>query len=296
MLIAFSRDEYPEIAPVSATLTEAGMESELCEITTQWETELPRALAESTHCLIVPGGSSESNLWFSFTAGFCLGKRIPFFVFAPDHLGTVPAYLNRSVVSSSLADLSEFLRQRVADWRREEQAARARAELERSGISFSEEAFCETVREGEVKAVRLFLEAGYSPNIRDKNGVPVLSLAVRNQHGSVVKMLIQAGADVNVISDDRGNTPLMDAAAVGSLEFLGELVDAGADTDVASKNGQTALILAVGQNALPLVERLVAAGADAAIEDNLGMSAAKYAKLFNQSEILECIAGGSDSE
>lgn len=188
------------------------------------------------------------------------------------------------------------MQQRVADWRREEQAAKARAELERSGISITEEAFCETVREGELKAVGLFLKAGYSPNTRDKSGVPVLSLAVRKQHPTVVTMLIDAGADVNVISDDRGNTPLMDAAAVGRLELVGELIDAGADTDVASKNGQTALILAVGQNAVPLVERLVRAGADASIEDHLGMSAAKYAKLFNQSEILELLADGSDSD
>ena len=126
-------------------------------------------------------------------------------------------------------------------------------------------------------------------DVRNTQGVPALCLAVRGLHRSLVAPLLAAGGEIDAVSGDRGNTALMDAAAEGSLEITGDLIQAGAKLDIRSKNGQTALILAVGQGSIDIAVRLIEAGADPLVSDSLGMSAYAYAKLFKQQKILDLI-------
>ena len=82
--------------------------------------------------------------------------------------------------------------------------------------------------------------------------------AIRNNELSVLRSLVkQHGANV---TDARGQTPLMLAAAFGSLDAMQSLVDAGANVNVASNSGLTALHLGVGD--IRKVRLLVERGAD----------------------------------
>jgi ankyrin repeat protein len=65
-----------------------------------------------------------------------------------------------------------------------------------------------------------------------------------------------------------------------------DLIAAGADINLKSRDGQSALIIAVGLNDEESVEILLKAGADADEPDSLGASARTYAGLFKDPAIL----------
>ena len=224
--------------------------------------------------------------WLQYLSGYCAGSRRTLLfsssVVPPSHLAAFPR------VDGNRALLA-FWREVRAVWLREEEIRLARAALVRLEIEFTPEEFCRCVADGEVRSVELFFQAGMGADVRNKQGVPILSLAVRGVHRTLIPLLLAAGSEVDAVAADRGNTALMDAAAAGNLELVTDLVDSGASLDVQSKNGQTALILAVGQGSVDIAVRLIEAGADYTIADSLGMSAIAYAKLFKQQQILVLI-------
>ena len=58
--------------------------------------------------------------------------------------------------------------------------------------------------------------------------------------------LLSAGADVNA-KDERGVTPLMYTAWVGSVDAMKQLLDHGADPNLSNSSGSTALMLSATQ-------------------------------------------------
>lgn len=162
----------------------------------------------------------------------------------------------------------------------------ARENLINNGFALSADSLGECISSGLIDIVVNYIDAGFSSSIRNSKGVPMLCIAVRFNKLDIIKYLIEHGADINAISEDRHNTPLMDAAAIGELESIKLFISEGADLEIQSKNGQTALILAVGQGDIEISNYLLSAGADYEVKDSLGMSAKKYATLFGKEEIL----------
>lgn len=85
----------------------------------------------------------------------------------------------------------------------------------------------------------------------DVNGRPTgktpLSMAASGGCESSVRLLLDAGANVNA-TDDQGATALMEAANVGLVPIVQLLLDKGADMEIRNKDGQNAwLIAAMGQ-------------------------------------------------
>jgi hypothetical protein len=157
------------------------------------------------------------------------------------------------------------------------------------GLGIAEDVFAGCVEEGAVDPTKNFLRIGFSPDSRDVRGVPILSLAIRNRHRELIDLLLEKGANVNAVSHDRGNSPLMEAAVRGDLGSVERLLDAGADTDLQSKNGQTSLMLAVGEGFTSVARLLLEHNADTSPVDQLGMTAGKYAELFKHTEMAELI-------
>ena len=65
--------------------------------------------------------------------------------------------------------------------------------------------------------------------------------AIRGDDLRQIGAMLDHGADVNA-KDQRGITPLMYAAAVGSLEAMQRLLDKGADANARNAAGSTALM------------------------------------------------------
>src|SRR5262249_6384431 len=86
-----------------------------------------------------------------------------------------------------------------------------------------------------MEVVTLLLAAGADIN---GEGGEALREAMRQEDFALVKFLLEAGADVNAISE-HGSTPLHYAAFLGEVEFAKLFLQAGAKLDVRNSDGKT---------------------------------------------------------
>ena len=109
--------------------------------------------------------------------------------------------------------------------------------------------------------VRLLLQAGADPNAPDDDGLTPLHHAVSNRNPMVATHLLDAGADLNTREND-GYTPLHYAAAQsGNGRVVKLLLDRGVDPLVESNDGRTPLHSALRYQAeASVVSALVEAG------------------------------------
>ena len=105
--------------------------------------------------------------------------------------------------------------------------------------------------------------------------------AIRSGDTAQVTALIQKGSDVNAKERRGGATPLMHAAAIGSLDTMRLLLDKGADVNAKNAAGATALLWAVTD--LAKVRLLVDRGADVNVESSLGHTALELAAMSDGS-------------
>lgn len=165
----------------------------------------------------------------------------------------------------------------------------AKKELMMRGIPFTADCFSQFMAKNKTEICNLFLEAEIDPNARDEFGTPLLNIAVRNDNIDFVKKLLDAGAQINESSEDRGYTPVMDAVWRGNYEITKYLIEKGAELNTISKEGQSNLVLAVGADRIKICEILAQNGADPDIKDQMGMSAYGYATLFKKTEIVDIL-------
>jgi ankyrin repeat protein len=241
-----------------------------------------------THILTA---SPLCSQWFDFLAGFAFGSRIPVLIYGQEAL---PGISNEFAAFFSFLGTEAPLQTYLAvesEVSKKQDAARvvikAQRSLLKAGISITIESLAQCVIENRVKEISFFLEAGFSVNSQNSAGVPILNIAARNGSRDAILCLITAGADVNLLAEDRGTTALIDSVMAQYQEITEDLIKAGTDLNVKDKDGQTALIVAAGASQEKMVEILFKAGADPDISDSLGVSARKYASLFKNEAILD---------
>lgn len=115
-------------------------------------------------------------------------------------------------------------------------------------------------------------------NSRDvTTGDTALHLIVARRDNTWLTFLLAKGANPN-LTDNNGNTPLMDAIQARFEEGARTLLAYNAQVDKANGSGETPLIRAVQLRDIGLVRLLVAQGANADKRDSIaGMSARDYA-------------------
>ncbi|KAJ3459084.1 hypothetical protein MRS44_015157 [Fusarium solani] len=114
----------------------------------------------------------------------------------------------------------------------------------------------------EEHAVQLLLAHGADPDLADYTDATPLHLSIAKPGGlAIAKMLVQAGADLDLPGCRRwGNSPLMIAVANRDMEATKFLIEAGADMDFISE--RSALQIAVETRNVEIVKFLLNKGAD----------------------------------
>jgi hypothetical protein len=241
---------------------------------------------DDADCLVLVFSPSViDSPWVSFFLGFSFGCGIPIIGYGTGAVS--PVFADRIVLLKGDAEFEAYLEREAPVWAVEKWKQNARKILLDLGIPVTGKAYENCIKERNLQGVTLFLEAGFSPDARDDQGVPMVCLAARSGDRDIVNALLKAGADVNVCPQDRGGSALIDSAMGKFADIGADLLTAGADVNMKSRDGQSALIFSVGLNDTVFTEMLLKAGADPDEPDALGASARKYAVLFNKPAIME---------
>src|SRR5439155_13899405 len=120
---------------------------------------------------------------------------------------------------------------------------------------------------GHTKMVKLLLENGGDPNLKNEDGDTPLHLSRSKE---ISELLLAKKADVKA-RNKSGRTPLHHAASrQGAKELVELLLSKGADVNAADDLGQTPLARAVFVRDKEDTELLIAHGADVNTRDNQG--------------------------
>ena len=157
-------------------------------------------------------------------------------------------------------------------------------------------------RTGQVASVKALLAAGSNPNAREtRTGTTAAIWAATGSHANAIRVLAEAGADLNVLSKvtsyphtqngvllsgleegysyvgqtvlPRGGwSAVMFAAREGAADAVRALAESGANLNLTDPEGTTALVLAVINGHYDVVSALIDKGADPNVADIKGMT------------------------
>jgi ankyrin repeat protein len=133
-------------------------------------------------------------------------------------------------------------------------------------------------RHGYDSIVRILLEAGADARSNNRAGWSVIHHAISRGHMSIVEMLLNHGNGHLESLDSDGCTPLLFAIHSEQFEIVHFLLDRGANALATTEDGSTALMRACQRGAdLRLVRRLLSAGVPVDARDKYLCTALHYA-------------------
>ncbi|MBS0654073.1 MAG: ankyrin repeat domain-containing protein, partial [Verrucomicrobia bacterium] len=139
---------------------------------------------------------------------------------------------------------------------------------------------------GHSELVRLLIEAKANINDLDKDRDTPLHEACLTGYLQVAELLINAGADINA-KGQFGNTPLHDASSEGHSETVKLLIQAKANVNYLNEKGNSVLHLACREGHSDIARQLLAAGAVANGKNKKGETPFDVAKTPEIRQLLE---------
>jgi ankyrin repeat protein len=147
--------------------------------------------------------------------------------------------------------------------------------------------FYSAIRRGDVAAVKALADGGASVNTKDARGITPLMNAAAVGSLETMRLLIEKGADVNV-RNNAGSTALMwSATEIAKIKLL---IDHGADVNIVSNHGRSVLLLAaMSDHSADIVKLLWAAHANPRVVDDTKTTALISAAYGNDAETLRLL-------
>jgi ankyrin repeat protein len=135
------------------------------------------------------------------------------------------------------------------------------------------------------------IAGGADVNFKDGRGNSLLIVSAADGHADMVKLLLEAGADIHALDAGMKATALHAAAYLRHPEVMRILIDHGINIDAQGPfNGYTALHDAVWQNNVEGVSILFAAGADTSLQAQNGMTPLALAQQNGHKEIIDILS------
>ncbi|KAJ2483239.1 phosphate system positive regulatory protein pho81 [Coemansia sp. RSA 2320] len=111
---------------------------------------------------------------------------------------------------------------------------------------------------GHESIVRMLLDAG-AEIVANSQGVHPAHVVARAGYVSILQLLLARSDAVDVVDKDLGWTPVFYAASEGNIECIRVLADAGCDLDVLDENGRNPVYFAANEGHLDCVDLLLEA-------------------------------------
>ncbi|TFH28172.1 MAG: ankyrin repeat domain-containing protein [Bacteroidia bacterium] len=155
----------------------------------------------------------------------------------------------------------------------------------------SEDQLRQASYEGNGAKVKEYLEQGVNVNAEDPEGRTALIFAAFNGHSEILLDLFTAGAKVDS-RDMLGRTALMYASTGPFPEAVKILLDKGAEPNVVDSDEHfTALMHAAAEGQLEVVKVLMSHGADHTLKDIDGDDAASFAQQAGHTAVVNYLQG-----
>lgn len=151
--------------------------------------------------------------------------------------------------------------------------------------------------ESKENIVKMLINAGCNINLQDKYGNTALIYKsyFTDDNENIFKLLINAGADLN-IQNGRHTTALMMALFKYKENIAKILIDAGCKLNLFNSSGNTALMIACIQKNVTMVKMLIKADADLNLVDCNGRTALMIAYInYNHEIIVTLLDAGADT-
>ncbi|KNB46618.1 hypothetical protein JH06_2124 [Blastocystis sp. subtype 4] len=116
--------------------------------------------------------------------------------------------------------------------------------------SYSDDNIMVAAGDGNIDAVKRFLDSGVSPNAQDSSGYSPLHAAASYGHIDILELLVNRGGDV-MLKDVDGDTPLHVCEDRTCAEFL---LSHGAKYDCGNNEGKTPIWYAVEEDFADMIE------------------------------------------
>ena len=145
-------------------------------------------------------------------------------------------------------------------------------------------------RSGSVGIMERGYIEGLSPNLRSRDGEPVIVIGAEAGHANVVQYLIYRKARL----DERGSsghTALTAAAARGHVEIMKLLLEGGADIDKTGVRKEVPIIIAAREGHYEAVKLLIEKDAYLEDTDLTGRTALDWARESRNRDLIQLLEG-----
>ncbi|EPS35673.1 hypothetical protein H072_10925 [Dactylellina haptotyla CBS 200.50] len=143
--------------------------------------------------------------------------------------------------------------------------------------------------------VEIMKEYGADVECRNNHGRTPLILAITPRGAPVVEFLLEWSKSTLEVKDDRGYTPLLAAASLGSSlwKVTKVLLSYGADVDATDKTGRTPLSFAASVGCRKTAKMLIEAGAKLDAKDDIGRTPFQVALDGGQAVVAQLLFDAS---